>query len=130
MSRPYQASLCGCDTCGTCLKAWFCTCFLIGQNHQRIKGNVSDDPGCCSGWCWGYCCLGYCSLCFILPMIDRGDMRRKYDLQGGSCGACLVSACCVPCEATQTKKELDYIQMSQTQGGYVQNGKMVAQPMR
>ncbi|KAG9230563.1 PLAC8 family-domain-containing protein [Amylocarpus encephaloides] len=135
MPRPWKNSLCNCMPCGLCLKGTFCTCILVGQNHERITSNVRQ-PDTTSGWCAGWmglqCFLG---AGFILQMLDRMEMTEKYDLEGGSCGACCRAFCCGCCEAIQMKKELDYLQLeggATPMGGatgYIPQGeKMVAQP--
>jgi Cys-rich protein (TIGR01571 family) len=110
------------------LKSTFCTCILVGQNHQRIHYHVRD-PGIMSGWCWGWCCLSCLGSQWIPQLLDRVEMRQQYgelsclclfvylrsndserlDLKGGTCNAGLTSCCCFCCEAIQTSKELDYV---------------------
>ncbi|KAH8674670.1 PLAC8 family-domain-containing protein, partial [Tricladium varicosporioides] len=114
------------------LKSTFCTCILVGQNHARIHHNAGPDPDMMSGWCFGWCALTSCTgFGWVLQLLDRQEMRQKYDLQGSSCGACCTSFCCSCCEAIQTSKELDYLQISQTDGGYqAHHEKMVPQPQQ
>tara|TARA_R110002003_G_scaffold111_17_gene9532 strand:- start:7776 stop:8000 length:225 start_codon:yes stop_codon:yes gene_type:complete len=40
-----------------------------------------------------------------MPMLNRGDMRAKYHLNGNACTDCLCACCCTPCDVTQQDKE-------------------------
>ncbi|CAK5273764.1 unnamed protein product [Mycena citricolor] len=62
--REWSNGLCGCfEECGTCCYALWCPCVVHGKNKQRLdhlnnKGFPHPDGGdCCSGSCWGHCCL-------------------------------------------------------------------------
>jgi len=132
MPRPYQNSLFGCCSPFTlCLKSWCCTCFVVGKNHHRIANGSDAGYSSCNGWCVGWSalmCVGGCG--WILQMIDRGDMRMKYDLEGSGLGECCTAYWCQPCEAAQTAKELEYEQLGQggAPNGYVPQEKMNAVP--
>ncbi|TVY75588.1 Plant cadmium resistance-like protein [Lachnellula suecica] len=114
------------------MKGCFCPCVVVGRNHHRIARGTDAGYDTCNGWCMGWtalACFGGCG--WILQMIDRGDMRDKYDLEGSGCGACCTSFWCGCCEAIQTSKQLDYEQVSQNPGvpaGYVAQDKMNAMP--
>jgi hypothetical protein len=54
---------------------------------------------------WGLACVG---ISFIMPMLNRGDMRAKYHLQGNGCKDCLCACCCTPCDVTQQDKESEF----------------------
>jgi hypothetical protein len=43
-----------------------------------------------------------------MPMLNRGDMRAKYHLNGNACTDCLCACCCTPCDVTQQDKESVY----------------------
>jgi hypothetical protein len=38
-------------------------------------------------------------------MLNRGDIRAKYHLQGNGCKDCMCACCCMPCDVTQQDKE-------------------------
>ena len=40
-------------------------------------------------------------------MGTRSAIRRRYRIEGGSCGDCCASFCCEPCELTQASRELE-----------------------
>ncbi|KAG9228386.1 hypothetical protein BJ875DRAFT_389526 [Amylocarpus encephaloides] len=111
------------------MKGCFCPCILVGQNHARLQKGETE-PDACSGWCAAWCGL-QCGLGvgFILQMMDRMHINEKYNLEGGACGACCKSFLCSCCEAIQTSKELDYVQLNQNpRVGYPRQEKMVARP--
>ena len=41
-------------------------------------------------------------------MINRGDVRAKYHLNGNGCTDCLCACCCQPCDMVQQDKEITY----------------------
>lgn len=47
-------------------------------------------------------CVG---LSWILPLLNRGDMRTRYNLTGNGCKDCLCACCCSPCDLMQQDKE-------------------------
>ena len=131
------------------LKAWCCTCVVVGKNHHRIARGNDQEYSTCNGWCIGWAALMACGGCgWILQMIDRGDMRMKYgmyptrakriifanslelDLEGSGFGECCTAFWCGCCEAAQTAKELEYEQLSQNgaPNGYIPQEKMNAVP--
>ncbi|KAJ7282036.1 PLAC8 family-domain-containing protein [Mycena rebaudengoi] len=118
--REWSHGLCDCcGACGTFCYSWWCPCIVHGKNKQRLRhlidrGSPEPDGGsCCSGTCWGYCCLtSFTGLGFILQMMNRGDVRSRYSIEGGGCGDCLASCCCGPCELTQTSREIELEEQS------------------
>lgn len=63
-------------------------------------------------------------IAFILPMINRGEIRAKYHLEGSACKDCLCALCCTPCDITQQEKEVEYREkqpMLTEQPGKVEN---------
>ena len=38
-------------------------------------------------------------------MINRGEARRQFGIQGGGCGDCMTSCCCHCCALIQEEKE-------------------------
>ncbi|KAF2106822.1 PLAC8 family-domain-containing protein [Lophiotrema nucula] len=95
-----------CSPIGSCCLAWWCPCISYGRTHHRVKfdGNMSGYS-CCNGSCCGFTALGCLGLSFILPMIQRGDIRAKYHLNGNGCKDCLCACCCQPCDLVQQEKE-------------------------
>ncbi|KAF2008146.1 PLAC8-domain-containing protein [Amniculicola lignicola CBS 123094] len=104
----HKGSSC-CSPFSTCLLSWCCPCFVYGKTHYRVK-NKGEMQGysACNGSCLAFTGLACCGLSFILPMIQRGDMRARYHLQGNGCKDCLCACCCSPCDLTQQDKESQY----------------------
>ncbi|KAF2250060.1 PLAC8-domain-containing protein [Trematosphaeria pertusa] len=98
-----------CSPIGTCCLAWWCPCILFGRTRYRTKnnGNMSGHS-CCNGSCAAFCGLMCLGVPFILPWINRGDMRAKYHLKGNGCTDCLCACCCTPCDMVQQEKEVIY----------------------
>jgi Cys-rich protein (TIGR01571 family) len=70
----------------------------------------------CLGF-YGLSCLG---IEFIMPMLNRGDMRAKYHLEGNACKDCLCAFCCTPCDVAQQDKESAFREE--------ERGPLIAQP--
>jgi hypothetical protein len=49
-------------------------------------------------------------------MLNRGDMRAKYHLNGNACTDCLCAWCCMPCDLTQQDKEAAFREQSALMG--------------
>ncbi|KAJ6454354.1 PLAC8 family-domain-containing protein [Mycena sanguinolenta] len=113
--REWSHGFCGCfEECGTfCYSCW-CPCIVHGKNKQRIdhlNANGTPDPdggSCCSGACWAFCCLHLLAGAgCILECMNRGEVRRRYGIDGGSCGDCLSAWCCPACDLTQVSREIE-----------------------
>jgi Cys-rich protein (TIGR01571 family) len=40
------------------------------------------------------------------PMMNRGEIRARYRLNGNVCTDCLCACCCKPCDQIQRDKEI------------------------
>ncbi|KAH7383768.1 PLAC8 family-domain-containing protein [Pyrenochaeta sp. MPI-SDFR-AT-0127] len=98
-----------CSPIGTCCLSWWCPCIVYGRTRHRTTnhGNM-NGYSCCNYNCAAFCGLSCIGLHFILPMINRGDIRAKYQLKGNACTDCLCACCCGPCDVTQQDKETLY----------------------
>lgn len=52
------------------------------------------------------------NLLFSLQIGNRGSIRERYRIKGGSFGDCCTVFCCSPCELTQESRELDLEEQS------------------
>ena len=43
---------------------------------------------------------------WIMPLLNRGEVRAKYNLTGNDCKDCLCACCCAPCDLMQQDKEV------------------------
>ncbi|KAF2439427.1 PLAC8-domain-containing protein [Karstenula rhodostoma CBS 690.94] len=98
-----------CSPMGTCCLSWWCPCMQYGKTRHRSKndGNM-QGYSCCNSSCMAFCGLACLGISFILPMMNRSDIRAKYHLKGNGCGDCLCACCCTPCDLTQQEKEVSY----------------------
>ncbi|KAF2732316.1 PLAC8-domain-containing protein [Polyplosphaeria fusca] len=110
----HSGSAC-CSPFSTCCLTWWCPCISYGRTHHRVRNN-NDMSGysTCNLSCVGYTGLACLGLSFILPMIQRGDIRAKYHLQGNGCKDCLCACCCAPCDLQQQDKESQYRENEKT----------------
>ncbi|KAF2020139.1 PLAC8-domain-containing protein [Aaosphaeria arxii CBS 175.79] len=104
----HKGSSC-CSPFGTCMLSCCCPCITYGRAKYRVKndGNM-NGYSCCNMPCVGFTFLSCLGFSFILPMINRGDMRAKYHLQGNGCKDCLCACFCTPCDVTQQDKESEF----------------------
>ncbi|XP_042487429.1 protein PLANT CADMIUM RESISTANCE 2-like [Macadamia integrifolia] len=101
---PWSSALCcaGGDITNFCITCW-CPCITFGQITDIL------DRGSPSGFLNGaiYALLRHftCLHPFYSCMY-RSRMRHQYNLQGSSCGDCLVHCCCESCALRQEYREL------------------------
>ncbi|KAJ7587033.1 PLAC8 family-domain-containing protein [Mycena floridula] len=112
-TREWSSGLFDCfDDAGTCFTAWCCPCIVYGQNKQRLdhlamKGYPDPEHGgCCTGDCMIHALASCCGFGCILACANRGSIRARYRIQGGSFGDFFSAWCCAPCELTQESQEL------------------------
>ncbi|KAF1810749.1 PLAC8-domain-containing protein, partial [Eremomyces bilateralis CBS 781.70] len=98
-----------CSPISSCFLGWCCPCFLYGKVYHRTRKDSSmKDFSWCNGSCCGYYVIAMCGCHWILQMMQRGEMRSKYQLQGGGCKDCLCACCCTPCDLVQQDKEAEF----------------------
>ncbi|KAF8526559.1 PLAC8 family-domain-containing protein [Hysterangium stoloniferum] len=121
--REWSYSLFDCfGDASTFLISWCFPCVVYSQNKSRYehleqKGFPHPSSGdSISGDCFLYACLtGCCCLGSLLQMSTRGNIRRRYRIEGGSCEDCLAALCCIPCELTEGSRELELEEQSMGQ---------------
>ncbi|EME50183.1 hypothetical protein DOTSEDRAFT_165215 [Dothistroma septosporum NZE10] len=102
------SGVCG-GSCGVCMAAWCCSPCLYGRTTQRLKRFPDDNTeefSNCTGDCWLFCCIGQVGFAWILAMMRRGEIRNRFNIEGGSFEDCLLACCCTPCEMSQAETEL------------------------
>jgi Cys-rich protein (TIGR01571 family) len=114
--REWSYGLLDCfSDCGTCCLAYFCPCVVFQQVKQRINylsSNGRPDPEQGGSGCGGDCCLyGTVQACVGLGCLfqigTRSSIRARYRIRGSGFTDCLASCFCVPCELTQSSRELE-----------------------
>jgi len=98
-------------------KFWFlaccCPCFAYGKNRTRLlyltENHVAHPEG---GDSFGGECLTFWLLnaCFgagwIMELLNRGDVRRRYHITGNGCSDCCAAWACSPCSMTQIDAQI------------------------
>jgi len=118
-----------CFSGGVCLKGTFCPCFVYGKTQHRIKdpsmAGYSSMNSDCFIWCGTQYC---CGIGWIFNCMQRGDIRKRFGINGGGCTDCLASACCTCCVVIQSEKEVVERTSAGNGAGYVAPQGMMAQP--
>jgi len=119
--QKWEHGLCGCfDECGVCCTGWWCPCILFGRTRHRLHNPTMDGYSCCNGGCMGYAALCTClpPFNFILGLMQRREIKRKYNLEGSGCGDCCKTFCCGCCALIQEENEvLSRTKKTQAMGG-------------
>ena len=104
-SSNFNAPLCNCfNDIGVCFCSCFCPCIQHGRNVAKLNQGQSGN---------GPCLIMCLAMVFFEPIAVlllanfRGELRNKYDIQGGFCSDCLLSLCCTCCIITQSSEEID-----------------------
>ncbi|PPR07497.1 hypothetical protein CVT26_013466 [Gymnopilus dilepis] len=112
--REWSEGLLDCfGDCGTFLLASFFPCITysnVKRRYEHLNNRGYPDPehggSFCSSDCMVHGLLTFCGCGWVLQMGNRGSIRRRYNIEGGSCGDCCTAMCCTPCELTQESREL------------------------
>jgi Cys-rich protein (TIGR01571 family) len=72
--------------------------------------------------CMAYAALTVCvPLYFILGMLQRSEIRQKYNLKGSGCGDCCRACCCTCCALIQEENEVVAKTKKQNEGSAYQS---------
>jgi len=111
-----------------CLKSTFCPCFVYGKTQHRIRdpsmANYESFNTDCLMWCGVQSC---CGVSWIFQMLQRGEIRSRYGINGDGLQDCCATFWCTCCTVAQNEKEVIGRQ-SAAAGGYAAPQGMVAQP--
>ncbi|THC88747.1 hypothetical protein EYZ11_011811 [Aspergillus tanneri] len=93
-SREWSNSLWGCcSPAGTCFTACCCPCLLFGKTQSRMEDPALKEYSHMNGDCCLFTLAGYFGLSGILLMLKRGEMRKRFGIEGNGCTDCLVACC-------------------------------------
>jgi len=95
-----------CSPSELCCMAYWCPCVVFGKNVHRLKEPSLATYSPVNLHCVGWCGLTYCGFFWVLQMLQRSDVRAKYNLAGSGLGDCCRPYCCPCCELMQEEKEL------------------------
>ncbi|RYP39203.1 hypothetical protein DL767_002311 [Monosporascus sp. MG133] len=116
----WQASLCDCSPCSSCLLGWCLPCILVGQTAERIRDPSMQNADLLNSDCLihgGLTCFTGCG--WIYAMLKRGEIRERYNIKGSGCNDCCVSYWCACCAVIQQDNE---VIIRQRNAGAVQQG--------
>ncbi|KAI1503783.1 PLAC8 family-domain-containing protein [Biscogniauxia marginata] len=103
----WQAGLCGCTPCTSCLLSWCLPCILVGQTSERIRDPSMQNADLLNSDCLihgAITCFTGCG--WIYGLLKRGEIRERYDIKGSGFGDCCVSYWCPCCALIQQDNEV------------------------
>ncbi|KAF3914056.1 hypothetical protein AA313_de0202006 [Arthrobotrys entomopaga] len=107
--QKWEFGMCGCcgDMGKCCLTCW-CPCITYGRIQHRLRSNDMSSYSSCNGHCWGFCglmCL--CGVQWVLGLMQRGEIRHRYNLEGSGIGDCCRHFWCGCCTLIQEDRETE-----------------------
>ncbi|RYP71320.1 hypothetical protein DL771_004897 [Monosporascus sp. 5C6A] len=103
----WQASLCNCSPCSSCLLSCFLPCILVGKTSERMRDPSMQNANLLNSDCLIHGALMCFTGCgWIYAMLKRGEIRERYNIKGSGCNDCCVSFWCQCCAAIQQDNEV------------------------
>ncbi|RYO86787.1 hypothetical protein DL763_006577 [Monosporascus cannonballus] len=103
----WQARLCDCTPCSSCLLGWCVPCILVGQTSERIRDPSMQNADLLNSDCLIHGALTFFTGCgWIYAMLKRGEIRERYNIQGSGFNDCCVSYWCACCAVIQQDNEV------------------------
>ncbi|KAI1460410.1 PLAC8-domain-containing protein [Annulohypoxylon moriforme] len=103
----WQASLCDCSPCTSCLLATCLPCILLGQTSERIRDPSMQSADMMNSDCMIHgliTCFTGCG--WIYALMKRGEIRERYQIEGSGFNDCCVSYWCPCCALIQQDNEV------------------------
>ncbi|KAI1379655.1 PLAC8-domain-containing protein [Hypoxylon crocopeplum] len=103
----WQAGLCNCSPCTSCLLAWCLPCILLGQTSERIRDPSMQSADMMNSDCMIHglvTCFTGCG--WIYALMKRGEIRERYNIEGSGFSDCCVSFWCPCCALIQQDNEV------------------------
>ncbi|KAI4861169.1 PLAC8-domain-containing protein [Hypoxylon rubiginosum] len=103
----WQADLCSCTPCTSCLLAWCLPCLLLGETSERIRDPSMKTAGMINSDCTIHgliTCFTGCG--WIYGMLKRSEIRERYNIEGSGFNDCCVSYWCSCCALIQQDNEV------------------------
>ncbi|KAI9812347.1 MAG: hypothetical protein M1826_002915 [Phylliscum demangeonii] len=89
-----------------CLITCCCPCITFGKVHHRLhKDPKLTGYSPLNASCLGFFLSSYCGLHWFPLMLQRSDMRSKYNLDGTMLEDFARACCCACCDLVQESKE-------------------------
>ncbi|KAI1073958.1 PLAC8-domain-containing protein [Whalleya microplaca] len=103
----FQAGLCDCGPCSSCLLGWCLPCILVGQTSERIRDPSMQNADLMNSDCLIHGAINCFTGCgWIYAMLKRGEIRERYQIEGSGCNDCCVSFWCSCCAVIQQDNEV------------------------
>ncbi|KAK4152981.1 PLAC8 family-domain-containing protein [Chaetomidium leptoderma] len=104
----FQEGLCDFFSGGHCFEGCCCPCIVVNKTQQLLDDPDEKTPsGCgCMGCAWCLLTTFAGMSCFV-GWKQRNDMRKRYQIEGGSCGDMWKNLCCPCCSVIQQYKEVE-----------------------
>ncbi|KAI0841168.1 PLAC8-domain-containing protein [Hypoxylon sp. FL0890] len=103
----WQASLCDCSPCTSCLLGFCLPCLLIGQTSERIRDPSMQSADMMNSDCMIYTLISCFTGCgWIYAMMKRDEIRKRYNIEGSGTSDCCVSYWCPCCALIQQDNEV------------------------
>ncbi|KAI0011571.1 PLAC8-domain-containing protein [Xylariaceae sp. FL0662B] len=103
----WQAGLCSCGPCTTCLLGWCVPCVLLGQTSERIRDPSMQDADLMNSDCLIHGALTcFTGFGWIYALLKRGEIRERFEIEGSGCNDCCVSYWCPCCALIQQDNEV------------------------
>ncbi|KAG2415119.1 hypothetical protein HFD88_006310 [Aspergillus terreus] len=107
-----------CSPTETCFLGWCFPCGLFGRTGARLEDPSMKSDDCMNGNCLIYFVSSYCALHWIPLMMKRGEIRKRFNIEGSGAGDCFSSYCCPCCTLVQNEKEVEFQSTRIQQSGY------------
>ncbi|KAK0610542.1 PLAC8 family-domain-containing protein [Bombardia bombarda] len=104
---PWETGLFNCAPWSSCLLASFLPCYLAGRTADRMRDPSLKDANWHNSECLSFYfvnCLCGCGWMHILD--QRGEIRKKYGIEGSEQDDCCTSYWCGSCAALQQDNEV------------------------
>ena len=83
-----------------------CPCITFGKTHHRLTHNGDmTHYSAVNGSCLIWLGLSYVALGWVPQLLQKNEVRTKFNLQGEGVADCLKAACCGCCDLIQMEKE-------------------------
>ncbi|KAI2465880.1 PLAC8-domain-containing protein [Annulohypoxylon bovei var. microspora] len=103
----WQAGLCNCSPCTSCLLATCLPCILLGQTSERIRDPSMQSADMMNSDCMIHGLINCFTGCgWIYALMKRGEIRERYQIQGSGFNDCCVSFWCSCCALIQQDNEV------------------------
>ncbi|KAE8167601.1 PLAC8 family-domain-containing protein [Aspergillus tamarii] len=86
---------------------WCCPCVLYGKAQSQFNARDSERSIYLNSDCCLYAATHACGLHWVFLSRERGKIRKRYGIEGGTFSDCVQAACCSCCTLIQQEKEIE-----------------------